>query len=117
MTLWKLSNSRVTYRDLSDRFNLGKGTAHKLFFKTVRTICCLKTEISWPTIAEQRFVMEGFQTKRANSFPFVVGCADGIHFKINRPSNDAVSYYDRKGTYSINMQVNDEIYILTYMVK
>ncbi|XP_036340628.1 putative nuclease HARBI1 [Rhagoletis pomonella] len=48
--------------------------------------------------------MEGFQTKRANSFPFVVGCADGTHFKINRPSNDAVSYYDRKGTYSINMQ-------------
>nr|XP_036232709.1 protein ALP1-like isoform X5 [Bactrocera oleae] len=104
LTLWKLSNSRVTYRELSDRFCVGKGTAHKLFFMTIKTICQLKNEILWPTLVEQQKIMEEFQSKRTNPFPFVVGCMDGIHFKINTPKKDAISYYDRKGNFSITMQ-------------
>ncbi|XP_017466842.1 PREDICTED: uncharacterized protein LOC108359474 [Rhagoletis zephyria] len=45
--------------------------------------------------------MEHFQTSRVNTFPFVVGCLDGTHFKINTPKTDAISYYDRKGNHSI----------------
>lgn len=107
LTLWKLSNSRITYRQLSDRFNVGKGTAHKLFFKTIKAVCCLRNEICWPTVTEQQDVMERFQAKRPNPFPFVVGCMDGIHFIINTPKNDAISYYDRKGHFSIIMQVEE----------
>ncbi|XP_017477354.1 PREDICTED: putative nuclease HARBI1 isoform X1 [Rhagoletis zephyria] len=104
ITLWKLGNSRVTYRELSDRFGIGKGTAHKVFFKTVEAICKLKNEISWPSASQQTKIIEDFQESRVNSFPFVVGCLDGTHFHINTPRTDAISYYDRKGSYSIIMQ-------------
>ncbi|XP_054081673.1 putative nuclease HARBI1 [Zeugodacus cucurbitae] len=104
ISLWKLGNSRTTYRELSDRFDVGKGTSHKLFFKTIKAICCLNGEISWPTVTEQQQIMERFQTIRANSFPFVIGCMDGIHFKINTPKHDAISNYDSKGVHSMIMQ-------------
>ncbi|XP_050339968.1 uncharacterized protein LOC126766145 [Bactrocera neohumeralis] len=104
MTLWKLSNSRVTYRELADRFNVGQGTAHKLFLKTIKTICKLKNEICLPSVLQQKKIMENFQTSRLNSFPFVVGCLDGMHFKINTPQTDAISYYDRKGNFLVIMQ-------------
>ncbi|XP_018786722.1 PREDICTED: putative nuclease HARBI1 [Bactrocera latifrons] len=38
ITLWKLSNSRVTYRELSDKFDVSKGTVHKIFLKTINAI-------------------------------------------------------------------------------
>ncbi|XP_049307318.1 uncharacterized protein LOC115065769 isoform X1 [Bactrocera dorsalis] len=104
ITLWKLSNSRVTYRELSDKFDVSKGTAHKIFLKTINAICQLKHEICWPSISQQQTIMERFQASRPNAFPFVVGCLDGTHFKINTPKKDAISYYDRKGNYSIIMQ-------------
>ncbi|XP_054737896.1 putative nuclease HARBI1 [Anastrepha obliqua] len=56
ITLWKLSNCGVTFRHLSDRFNVAKG------------------------------------------------CVDGTHVKIPKPKEDPISYYNRKGFYSINVQ-------------
>lgn len=105
ITLWKLSNSRVTYRELSDKFHVAKGTAHTIFLKTVRAICKLTNEIRWPSVSQQQEIMEHFQTSRVNTFPFVVGCLDETHFKINTPKTDAISYCDRKGNHSIIMQV------------
>ncbi|XP_054745279.1 uncharacterized protein LOC129249469 isoform X1 [Anastrepha obliqua] len=106
ITLWKLSNCGVTFRHLSDRFNVAKGTVHKIFHKTVRAICCLKKEIIWPSVLEQHTIMENFQNSRENPFPFVIGCVDGTHVKIPKPKEDPISYYNRKGFYSINVQVS-----------
>ncbi|XP_054088147.1 uncharacterized protein LOC128922257 isoform X2 [Zeugodacus cucurbitae] len=65
MTLWKLSNS-----------------SSKLFLKTIKTICKLKHEICWPSVSQQKKIMENFQTSRT----------------------DAISYYDRKGNFPVIMQ-------------
>lgn len=112
ITLWKMSNGCVTFRQISDRFNIGMGTAHSIFYKTIKTICCLKKEIAWPSVSQQELVMERFQDSRENPFPYVVGCVDGTHLKILQPKLDPISYYNRKGFHSINMQVRNEVCIL-----
>ncbi|XP_054725190.1 putative nuclease HARBI1 [Anastrepha obliqua] len=104
MTLWKLCNSRVTFRQLSDRFNIAKGTSHRVFNKTIQAICNLKSEIEWPSVDRQQEVMTNFENSRESPFPFVIGCLDGTHFNIPTPSVDAISYYDRKGNHSVSMQ-------------
>ncbi|XP_053968027.1 putative nuclease HARBI1 [Anastrepha ludens] len=48
--------------------------------------------------------MTKFENSRENPFPFVIGCLDGTHFNIPTPSEDAISYYDRKGKHSVQMQ-------------
>ncbi|XP_054744524.1 putative nuclease HARBI1 [Anastrepha obliqua] len=104
MTLWKLCNSRVTFRQLSDRFNIAKGTSHRVFNKTIQAICNLKSEIEWPSVDRQQEVMTNFENSRESPFPFVIGCLDGTHFNIPTPGVDAISYYDRKGNHSVSMQ-------------
>lgn len=112
ITLWKLSNGSVTFRQINDRFNIGMGTAHKVFYKTIKAICYLKKEITWPSASQQQLVMERFQNSRENPFPYVVGCVDGTHLKILKPKEDAISYYNRKGFYSVNMHVSAIFIIL-----
>ncbi|XP_054746193.1 putative nuclease HARBI1 [Anastrepha obliqua] len=48
--------------------------------------------------------MTKFENSRENPFPFLIGCLDGTHFNIPTPSEDAISYYDRKGKHSVQMQ-------------
>ncbi|XP_017477248.1 PREDICTED: putative nuclease HARBI1 [Rhagoletis zephyria] len=48
--------------------------------------------------------MEQFEASRALPFPFVLGCIDGTHIRISQPLKDSISYYNRKGTYSIIVQ-------------
>lgn len=74
--------------------------------------CYLKKEITWHSASQQQLVMERFQNSRENPFPYVVGCVDGTHLKILKPKEDAISYYNRKGFYSVNMQVSAIFIIL-----
>ncbi|XP_054743410.1 uncharacterized protein LOC129248028 [Anastrepha obliqua] len=104
VTLWKLCNSRVTFRQLSDRFGIANGAAHYLFKKTIKVLCELKSEIKWPSVEQQQTIMTKFENSRENPFPFVIGCLDGTHFNIPTPSEDAISYYDRKRKHSVQMQ-------------
>ncbi|XP_054745593.1 uncharacterized protein LOC129249954 isoform X2 [Anastrepha obliqua] len=104
VTLWKLCNSRVTFRQLSDRFGIANGAAHYLFKKTIKVLCELKSEIKWPSVEQQQTIMTEFENSRENPFPFIIGCLDGTHFNIPTPSEDAISYYDRKGKHSVQMQ-------------
>ncbi|XP_050337927.1 uncharacterized protein LOC126764177 [Bactrocera neohumeralis] len=45
--------------------------------------------------------MEQFESSRALPFPFVLGCVDGMHVRIQQPKTDSISYYNRKGQYSV----------------
>nr|CAI5848815.1 unnamed protein product [Callosobruchus analis] len=42
---------------------------------------------------------------RTQGFPNVISAIDGTHIRIDRPENDPESYINRKGYYSIQMQV------------
>lgn len=92
---------------ISDRFDISRGTAYNVFVKTIKTICQLLThEVKWPSsLMEYTKIMDDFQSSRQNPFPFVIGCVDGMHVKIPIPKIDPVSYYNRKGTHSIIVQV------------
>lgn len=106
VTLWKLSNQN-SFRELSDRFGIGAATAYRSFIKTLKLILLLrKNIISFPsTQITQKVVIEQFRASRAIPFPSVLGCIDGTHIRISQPVKDSISYYNRKGTFSIIVQV------------
>ena len=54
------------------------------------------------TIAERRYVQQAFS--EIAGFPSVVGCIDGTHIRILRPTVDEAQYVCRKGYHSINVQ-------------
>ena len=43
-------------------------------------------------------------------FPGVVGAVDGTHIGIKPPKDDARAYKNRKGNYTLNVQVNKTYY-------
>ncbi len=68
-------------------------------------LCARATEfIQFPTDrADIREIKRGFRA--INNFPNVIGCIDGSHIVIKSPSgHEALSYINRKGDYSINVQ-------------
>lgn len=58
-----------------------------------------------PTSAEEEAtIAKEFQKIR--NFPGVIGAIDGTHIKIKKTGGDLVQYYvNRKGFYSLNVQV------------
>lgn len=106
ITIWKLANNN-SFRQISDRFCVGMGATYRIFMKTLIVICRLKgTVIKFPTTAEaQKKISDGFSQRRDNIFPFVLGCIDGTHIPISQPKKDAISFHNRKGTFSIIAQV------------
>ncbi|XP_039969510.1 putative nuclease HARBI1 [Bactrocera tryoni] len=45
-----------------------------------------------------------FSAKRSHPFPYVIGCIDGTHISISQPVKDSISFYNRKGKFSIVVQ-------------
>ncbi|KAI4467379.1 adenosine deaminase [Holotrichia oblita] len=97
---WFASHEAVGFRDVADRFNIAISTLPLLIFNVSHFLSNLSpTVIKWPTENEQDeisrdFVQMGFVER-------VIGCVDGVHFRIERPVNDADSYYNRKKYFSI----------------
>ena len=106
LTLWKLSNEN-SFSELGDRFGIGTATAYRSFKKTLKVILLLKSKIiAFPsTEKSQRRIMEQFEASRILPFPYVIGCIDGTHIRISQPLKDSISYSNRKGTYSLVVQV------------
>lgn len=42
--------------------------------------------------------------------PGIIGCIDGSHIKISKPTEDESLYYNRKGTYSLNAMIVSNSY-------
>lgn len=64
--------------------------------------------VKWPNShAEFKKIMEDFQELRSERpFPNVIGCIDSTHIQIPPPKTNSSSYYNRKGQYSIILQVS-----------
>lgn len=112
VTLWKLGNQN-SFREISDRFNIGRGTSYRAFTKIIRLINKLKSKvIKFPaTEVDQERTMQGFEASRSHPFPFVLGCVDGTHIRIMQPKKDSISFYNRKGTHSVVVQVCKQMHI------
>lgn len=122
IAIWKLANG-CSYRDLSDRFCVGRGASHKIVLKTIRMISKhQRMFIKWPlTHVELTRKIEEFQALRRYPFPYVIGCVDATHVRIPAPSSNKESYYNRHGTHSMILQVslrnisNYQIIIRTFL--
>nr|CAI5827634.1 unnamed protein product [Callosobruchus analis] len=60
------------------------------------------TVITWLSVEEQVHISQQFAT---HGFKGVIGVIDGSHVRIDKPSEDPESYINRKGYYSIHLQV------------
>ncbi|KAJ8929175.1 hypothetical protein NQ314_018158 [Rhamnusium bicolor] len=82
--LWFAGHESVGFRDVADRFNMTKKV------------------IVWPTANEKVVIERHF---RENNFPGVIGAIDGTHIRIDKPTEDADSYLNRKHYHSIQAQM------------
>jgi len=63
----------------------------------------LHTFIKWPSLEKAKATWTFIQMK--HGFPKVIGAIDGTHVKIAAPRKSPESYINRKGYYSIQLQV------------
>lgn len=105
ITLWTLANPE-SHRSISDRFGVSESTSHKCFLTIVQEILAMNSRrkiIAWHTDLETPDVIRRFE--EASGFPGVVGAIDGCHIELMRgPSQNPMSYVNRKGFHSILLQ-------------
>ena len=92
-------------RSLGWRFGIGKSTACQIVNEVCQAIAdvLLPNVIKWPSGDDLKKVVEGFKTKWC--FPQCAGAIDGTHVPIVAPKECPADYYNRKGFYSLVMQV------------
>ncbi|XP_071635713.1 putative nuclease HARBI1 [Temnothorax longispinosus] len=103
IAIWMLATPN-SYRCISDRFNVGKGTAWRCVHRVINALYAeVRTFIKWPTRQEAEQTMETIQNQYG--FPGVIGAVDGTHVRIAAPQDHGESYVNRKGFHSIQLQV------------
>lgn len=109
--MWYIGHQTVSFRDVADRFNVTISSINRIIHRVTYFLSNLSPEIiKWPDNAEKHTSEEHF---RANGFPNVIGAIDGCHIKIDRPDNDPDSYLNRKGFYSIQV----ELFLINFLCK
>lgn len=72
--------------------------------RVVKAVCQHKNYfIKWPSHEQANRTSETIRLR--SSFPGVIGVVDGTHIRIAKPKDDHVSYVNRKGVYSMQLQV------------
>lgn len=93
-----------SYRSISERFDVSKSTAWFSVKRIVQAIYSIRNQfIRWPTYEEAENTW--INIERLYKFPKVVGVIDGTHINISRPKEDLNSYINRKGRFSVQLQV------------
>lgn len=64
--------------------------------------------IMWRSKDEQQLISSHYKIEE---FPGVIGTVDGTHFKINKASEDAEYYYNRRHYFSIQVTLHLQIRI------
>ncbi|XP_066590552.1 putative nuclease HARBI1 [Prorops nasuta] len=103
IAIWVLSTPN-SFRCVSDRFGVGRATAWRAVRRVVRALnVYLHKFINRPSEDEARRTYVNME--RTYKFPNVIGAIDGTHIKIVAPKQNAEAYINRKGDYSIQLQV------------
>lgn len=99
---WFAGHQTASFSDASDRFNVTRSTLYKVISRCTLFLSEMPREvITWPQGEEKYIIERGFSDR--HGFPGVIGCLDGTHIKIDKPSEDPESYINRKGYYSIQV--------------
>ncbi|KAJ8683335.1 hypothetical protein QAD02_019127 [Eretmocerus hayati] len=102
--LYFVGHQAATYEETTDRFDLSADTVFNIITRVADFIGSYAPDlITWPTEEESQETQAYYEEK--NGIPGVEGMIDGSEIKINKPPSDAESYYNRKGFYSIKLQI------------
>lgn len=102
--LWYAGHQTASFRDVADRFNVTISVLHKIIKRMIYFLSNLSPEvIKWPNDVEKQEIEQYFRHK--NTFPGIIGLIDGTHIKIDKPQDDPDSYINRKGFYSVQVQL------------
>jgi hypothetical protein len=100
--LWRMAHGEAV-RPLGQRFGIGKSTVVNSTAEVLNLIvACPSLSIRFPSPAEQLAISEDF--KEACHIPYIVGAIDGSHIKIRKPHLYHEDYFNRKHTYSFQLQ-------------
>ena len=104
ITLWILGNPECL-RSVADRFDVCRATAYRVYRRVCKAIVrnLMDEFIKFPTGLKAQAVMEAFEEKKG--FPGVLGAIDGTHIPIKAPHNNHEQYINRKGFFSVQLQV------------
>lgn len=93
-----------SFRSICEKFDVSRATALNVTRRVVRAVYDLApTVIKWPLANNVNEVWTGFEV--SSGFPKVIGAIDGTHINIQAPRIQPASYVNRKGHYSIQLQV------------
>ena len=104
LTLWILGNPECL-RSVADRFDVCRATAYRVYRRVCKAIVrhLMDEFIKFPIGQKAQAVMEAFEGKKG--FPGVMGAIDGTHIPIKAPKNNHEQYINRKGFFSVQLQV------------
>jgi hypothetical protein len=89
---------------IGDTLGYNKGTVSRVVDNVTNALIARKDKfIKWPTDNHTQNKIRYVFFQQAK-FPNVLGCIDGTHVRIQRPSEDEGSYINRKSYSSINVQ-------------
>lgn len=93
-----------SFSSITERFNVGQATAIRAVRRVSKAICELSPKyIVWPTKNKISEIVDGFS--EIGGFPDVIGAIDSIFVNIPAPKANAQAFVNRKGRYSIHLQV------------
>ena len=102
MFLWYIGNQN-SYREISDRFDIGQGTAHKVIVAVADTLCSISDRyICWSNATMKESSRIEFLAK--TGIDQVIGAIDGCHIQIIKPVVHGPDYFNRLNYYSILLQ-------------
>ena len=88
---------------LGDTTGVDKSTVSRIVRNVSLELASLAPRfITWPNEEESSTIKSEFY--KISGFPGVVGCIDGIHVKIQAPSDIEAAFVNRKGYHSKNVQ-------------
>lgn len=104
LTLWILGNPECL-RSVADRFDVCRATAYRVYRRVCKAIVrhLMAEFIKFPTGQKAQAAMDAFEGKKG--FPGVIGAVDGTHIPIKAPKHNHEHYINRKGFFSVQLQV------------
>ncbi|KAJ8929211.1 hypothetical protein NQ314_018089 [Rhamnusium bicolor] len=92
--LWYIANQE-TFRQIADRFNVSKRTAHDIIKKVAKKLVDTSAQfIVFPQEEQFPALSEGF--RRRNNLVGVIGAVDGCHVPIRKPTKKPAGLFLQK---------------------
>ncbi|KAJ8681247.1 hypothetical protein QAD02_017034 [Eretmocerus hayati] len=102
--LWFVGHQVATYEEVTDRFDLAPDTVYNIITRVAEFLISFTPEyVKWPTEAQSNITKAHYEQK--SGLKKVKGSIDGTQIRINKPRDNPRSYLNRKGYYSIQVQI------------